>query len=363
MNSHDEYAALLDAFLDGELSGAEAEGVRVHLSECADCQAYVADALAIRDAFPDIGETVVPDGFAESVLAALPPRRAHWAKIALPLAACAALVILLHGIDGRRAPGGGASMSSYTEEAATTADADAGGAVSDDVPPQTPELYGVAESQAVQNATADKTESGMTPFAMRSSGTEAPEEAEEESVSNGRAAPAAAKAIPDGYAVEEAFPDEAPATGVAPEEETKTAAVPGEGAATDAFPVGVSVPESVREEGAATVAEHSASAPRPDMNALLSGESETPESREIDETADLSSGAVSVWTLPAEALDLFDGYAPAEQTESGIWYALTPGEFDTLSQKLDELELEIVPGDDAPPPTARPGMEYVFVPL
>ena len=221
----------------------------------------------------------------------------------------------------------------------------------------------MAESQAVQNATADMTEPDMIPFSMQSSGAEVPEEAEEEAVSNGRAAPAAAKAIPDGYAVEEAFPDEAPATGVAPEEETKTAAVPGEGAATDAFPVGVSVPESVREEGAATVAEHSASAPRPDMNALLSGESETPESREIDETADLSSGAVSVWTLPAEALDLFDGYAPAEQTESGIWYALTPGEFDTLSQKLDELELEIVPGDDAPPPTARPGMEYVFVPL
>ena len=102
MNSHEKYAALLDAFLDGELSEAEAEEVRVHLSECADCQAYVADALAIRDALPGIEETAVPDGFAKSVLAALPPRRVswrtHWAKIALPLAACAALAILLHGI-------------------------------------------------------------------------------------------------------------------------------------------------------------------------------------------------------------------------------------------------------------------------
>ncbi|MBR4211367.1 MAG: zf-HC2 domain-containing protein, partial [Oscillibacter sp.] len=244
MSSHDEYAALLDAFLDGELSGAEAEGVRVHLSECADCQAYIADALAMRDAFPDIEETVVPDGFAESVLAALPPRRvswrAHWAKIVLPLAACAALAILLHGIAGRRvsdiAPGGGASMSSYTEEAATTADADAGGAaVSDDadtVPPQAPELYGVAESQAVQNATADKTESDMTPFAMRSSGAEAPEESVSNRSAASGAAPAAAKEVPDGYAATETFPD----TETVPDEAPATTALPDKDAATESVP-------------------------------------------------------------------------------------------------------------------------------
>lgn len=367
MTSHDEYAALLDAFLDGELSEAEAREVRAHLSECADCQAYVADALAMRDAFPDIEETVVPEGFAESVLAALPPRRvswrAHWAKIVLPLAACAALVILLHGTAGRRAPGGGASM---IEEAVTTG-MDAGGA--DTVPPQAPELYGAAESQSVWNATADKTEPDMTPFAMRSSGTEAPEE----SVSNGSAAPAAAKAIPDGYAVEETFPDEVPATN---DGETRAEAVPDGETETKAVPGGETKAESVPDaetkagefpEGDIKTDEFSESVdvkelppkPEPGVNEVtLLGES-----GEKEETTDFSADSLSMWTLPAEALDLFDDYAPAEKTESGIWYALTPEEFDALSGKIARMGMEIVSGADAPPSMARPGMEYVFVPL
>ena len=64
----EEYAALLDLFVDGELAGDEMERVRAHLAECPGCQAYVDDALAIRACFPDAEETVVPEGFAEGVM-------------------------------------------------------------------------------------------------------------------------------------------------------------------------------------------------------------------------------------------------------------------------------------------------------
>ncbi len=422
MSSHDEYAALLDAFLDGELSEAEAEGVRVHLSECADCQAYVADALAIRDAFPDIEETVVPDGFAESVLAALPPRRvswrAQWAKIVLPLAACAALVILVHGIAERRAADT-VTMSADTEEAFMTG-MDAGGgspvpgstAVADDadtVPPQAPELYDAAEAQSTQNAATEET----IPFTMRSSETEAPGEGGTESVSNRSAAPAAAKEVPGEYAATETFPekdikteefpdenpatktvpyeetgadedpatktlpygetgaDEDPATKTVPYEETRAEEFPDEDPATkiipygetkaDEFPDGETKTESV--DGKEPLPDEFPPKPEPGVNEVTllgeSGEKEETEFPEKYETAD----SLSLWTLPPEALDLFDDYAPAEKTESGIWYALTPEEFDALSQKFAKMGMEIVSGADALPSMARPGMEYVFVPL
>ena len=47
MNIH-ENTALLDAFVDGELTSDEMIQVQAHLDECPACQAYVDDALAIR---------------------------------------------------------------------------------------------------------------------------------------------------------------------------------------------------------------------------------------------------------------------------------------------------------------------------
>lgn len=64
----EEYAALLDLFVDGELSGPEMAQVGDHLAKCPGCRAYVDDALAIRAGFPDVEETAVPEGFAESVM-------------------------------------------------------------------------------------------------------------------------------------------------------------------------------------------------------------------------------------------------------------------------------------------------------
>lgn len=95
------FAALLDPFIDGELSPDEMARVQAHLNVCPACRAYVDDALAIRAAFPDAEDTALPEGFAESVMARVraetpvqkKPSR-PWLKALASLAACCAIVLL-----------------------------------------------------------------------------------------------------------------------------------------------------------------------------------------------------------------------------------------------------------------------------
>ncbi|MDO4315248.1 MAG: zf-HC2 domain-containing protein, partial [Oscillospiraceae bacterium] len=105
----DDYAALLDLFVDGELSPAEMADVQAHLDGCPGCRAYVDDALALRAAFPDAEDTEVPAGFAEGVMAAVraqdapeqpqsAPQKRKLAQILLSLAACCAIVLLVRGV-------------------------------------------------------------------------------------------------------------------------------------------------------------------------------------------------------------------------------------------------------------------------
>lgn len=118
----EEYAALLDPYIDEELSGEEAARVRAHLEECPGCRAYTDAALAIRAAFPEIGETEVPAGFADDVMAAVREVEAkgtqsaergrkalYWHRALLPLAACFALVLILRAV-----PGSGSGNASVT---------------------------------------------------------------------------------------------------------------------------------------------------------------------------------------------------------------------------------------------------------
>lgn len=94
----EQYALLLDSFVDGELTEQEAGTVREHLASCPACAAYVSDAFAIRTAFGDVEDTQVPAGFADGVMAviranAAPRKKPHRAlKTVASLAACAALV-------------------------------------------------------------------------------------------------------------------------------------------------------------------------------------------------------------------------------------------------------------------------------
>ena len=102
----EDFAALLDPFVDGELTPDEMARVQAHLDECPACRAYVDDALAIRAAFPDAEDTELPDGFAESVMARIQAEAAlraeaaqkqksrPWPKVLASLAACCAIVLL-----------------------------------------------------------------------------------------------------------------------------------------------------------------------------------------------------------------------------------------------------------------------------
>ena len=128
----EDCAALLDLYVDGELSPEDMDRVRAHLETCSGCRAYVDDALAIRAAFPDVEDTEAPTGFAESVMSAVQAaaqerpaapqaKKRHWGRVLLPLAACCAIVILLHGVTGsKNSPVEFATASSSATDTATT---------------------------------------------------------------------------------------------------------------------------------------------------------------------------------------------------------------------------------------------------
>ena len=128
----EDCAALLDLYVDGELAPEDMDRVRAHLETCSGCRAYVDDALAIRAAFPDVEDTEVPAGFAESVMSAVQAaaqerpaapqaKKRHWGRVLLPLAAGGAIVILLHGVTGsKNSPVEFATASSSATDTATT---------------------------------------------------------------------------------------------------------------------------------------------------------------------------------------------------------------------------------------------------
>jgi len=151
-----DFAALLDLFVDGELDAEEMLRVQEHLDACPGCRAYVDAAFAMRAAFPDAEDTIIPDGFTESVMAAvrLAPRKAArktpWVKILTPIAACCAIVILLQSgsMMGRSDSAGGlfAAGKAAPESAAFDMFADTA-----DMAQEEAETEPAAEGDAIQN--------------------------------------------------------------------------------------------------------------------------------------------------------------------------------------------------------------------
>lgn len=120
----EEYAALLDAWFDGECTPEEAEQVRSHIAACPGCRAYLNQLALLRDAFPDREDTEVPEGFADGVMAAIradaaPQKRPHRWKPLVSMAACLAVIVLA----ANRLPGmiGGGSSSSTASAAPAAA--------------------------------------------------------------------------------------------------------------------------------------------------------------------------------------------------------------------------------------------------
>nr|WP_325196161.1 zf-HC2 domain-containing protein [uncultured Oscillibacter sp.] len=159
----EDYAALLDLYVDGELSPEDTDRVRAHLETCPGCRAYVDDALAIRAAFPDAEDTEVPAGFAGGVMSAVraaaqekpaapQAKKRHWGRVLLPLAACCAIVILLHGVTG--------SKNSSVEFATASSAADTAATTESESIAETEEAAVEAPAEAAANGAA---ESGGTP--------------------------------------------------------------------------------------------------------------------------------------------------------------------------------------------------------
>ncbi|MBR4544640.1 MAG: zf-HC2 domain-containing protein [Oscillibacter sp.] len=357
MNSHDKYAALLDAFIDGELSAQEAGEVREHLTLCADCQAYVSDALAMRDAFPDIEETVVPDGFAESVLAALPPRqipwRTQWKKFMLPLAACLAVFLLVRGLPriGESTGSGDVYKIGDAVSESVTSDTDAGGG--------TPML-----SVAYNPDDADTMPSADAGYVSDDADTVPPAGAAHDSDDADTVPPADTGYVSDDadtadYRFSDAPQANSPAESAAskksaPEQQSAAESVPEEEEAPDGVPLASG---SVDTESATAPDTVNAAAPIPEPERDAFGDS-VPENAEAELYA-----APSVWTVPAEAAPLLKSYDRAGETTSGVWYALTAAEFDALSLQLADSDMEAVPGGDTPPTTSPDAEYYIFVPL
>ena len=105
MNIH-ENTALLDAFVDGELTSEEMISVQSHLDECPECRAYVDDALAIRASFPTEDDLPLPADFTENVMRSVAkapqsrPKRQPWGKLAAAAACLAVIVLMQHGTLG-----------------------------------------------------------------------------------------------------------------------------------------------------------------------------------------------------------------------------------------------------------------------
>lgn len=130
----EKFAALLDPYVDGELTGEESARVRAHLADCPSCRDYVDGALAIRAAFPEVEETAVPEGFAAGVMAGIREleaaggkephsgagRHTPWGAVLLPLAACFALVLVLRAVPGGGSAGG--SLNAAKSAPMTAAD-------------------------------------------------------------------------------------------------------------------------------------------------------------------------------------------------------------------------------------------------
>ena len=103
MKKCEEFAPLLSAYFDGELTEAENAVVRAHLGECEDCRARLDEYAQLSGAMLALGEEDVPEGFTARVMdavraekAAKKPqtkKRSAWRRW-MPMAACAAIVAL-----------------------------------------------------------------------------------------------------------------------------------------------------------------------------------------------------------------------------------------------------------------------------
>ena len=162
-----ENTALLDAFVDGELTAAEMAEVQAHLAECPDCQAYVDDALAIRADFPAAESTELPADFTDHIMQAVAktpqsrPKTQPWGKLAAA-AACLALIVLVQygaGLSSRNTSNEAAAYTADCAAAESTVERSADASSGDDAdscqPMDSPDDSGEPDSVAADSGESD----------------------------------------------------------------------------------------------------------------------------------------------------------------------------------------------------------------
>lgn len=109
--SCDRYLELLSARLDGVLTGEEEQELEEHLAVCPDCRAAGAQLAALREAFPELEEVQVPEGFAQGVMdrirgsepeKVIPLFKRPQVRALAGLAACLVVVAGLYGASQLR---------------------------------------------------------------------------------------------------------------------------------------------------------------------------------------------------------------------------------------------------------------------
>ena len=181
-----ENAALLDAFVDGELTAAEMAEVQAHLAECPGCQAYVDDALAIRADFPTAESTELPADFTDHIMQAVAktpqsrPKTQPWGKLAAA-AACLALIVLVQygaGLSSRNTSNEAAAYTADCAAAESTVERSADASSGDDAdscqPMDPADDSGESDSVAADSGESDSVAADSAQQANKSESTDGP---------------------------------------------------------------------------------------------------------------------------------------------------------------------------------------------
>ncbi len=179
-----ENTALLDAFVDGELTAAEMAEVQAHLAECPGCQAYVDDALAIRADFPTAESTELPADFTDHIMQAVAktpqsrPKTQPWGKLAAA-AACLAVIVLVQygaGLSSRNTSNEAAAYTADCAAAESTVERSADASSGDDAdscqPMDSADDSGESDSVAADSGEPDSVAADSTQQANKSESTD-----------------------------------------------------------------------------------------------------------------------------------------------------------------------------------------------
>lgn len=102
MTRHDEIQALLSAYLDGELTQADDQLVRIHLEDCADCRQALAELARVRELTSDLRFAEPPEGRMDELerkVSVRAPRRLGWLLVIIGVAGWAGYAAWLFVTD------------------------------------------------------------------------------------------------------------------------------------------------------------------------------------------------------------------------------------------------------------------------